>query len=156
MTQPVAINRRIIEGLYSEALVLSDEVRAAFDLSGRSGHDAAEDSAEGQAARIELSSEALRTTTRMMHALAWLLNQRAYLAGELSEHQLRRYGRLPPDRKGGEADAGDLLLPDTLRLIRDTRHFYARLQRLDREWRERDASPPVAALRERLGSALAK
>jgi regulator of CtrA degradation len=29
------INPRIVEGLYCEALVLSDEVRAAFDLSGR-------------------------------------------------------------------------------------------------------------------------
>jgi regulator of CtrA degradation len=154
MNQPVAINRRIIEGLYSEALVLSDEVRAAFDLSGPNGRGTDAESAEGQAARVELSSEALRTTTRMMHGLAWLLNQRAYLAGELSEHQLRRYGRLPPDRKGAESEATDLLSPDTLLLIRDTRRFYARLQRLDREWRERDGSPPVAALRERLGSAL--
>jgi regulator of CtrA degradation len=154
MNQPVAINRRIVEGLYSEALVLSDEVRAVFDLSGRNGREAGADSVDTQAARVELSSEALRTTTRMMHALAWLLNQRAYLAGELSELQLRRFGRLPPDRKGGESPAAALLSPDTRRLIRDTRRFYARLQRLDREWRERDASPPVAALRERLGSAL--
>jgi regulator of CtrA degradation len=30
MSEPATINPRIIEGLYSEALVLSDEVRAAF------------------------------------------------------------------------------------------------------------------------------
>lgn len=156
MNQPVTINPRIIEGLYSEALVLSDEVRSAFDLSGRHGHGEVRESAAAQTARVELSSEALRTTTRMMHALAWLLNQRAYLAGELSERQLRRYGQLPSDRPGSEAGAADLLSPEVRRLIRETRQFYARLQRLDREWRERDTRPPVAALRERIGSALTR
>jgi regulator of CtrA degradation len=81
-----------VEGLYCEALVLSDEVRAAFDLSGR-----IEDTGTHEDARIALSCEALRTTTRMMHAVAWLLNHRAYFMGELSEFQLRRYGRLAPD-----------------------------------------------------------
>ena len=79
MTHTSNINPRIVEGLYCEALVLSDEVRAAFDLSGRiedAGYD--ED-----VARIALSCEALRTTTRMMHAVAWLLNHRAYFMGEL-------------------------------------------------------------------------
>jgi regulator of CtrA degradation len=156
MNQPVALNRRIIEALYSEALVLSDEVRHAFDVSGRDETHADGRSAAAQSARVDLSSEALRTTTRMMHALAWLLNQRAYLAGELSELQLRRYGQLPPDREGGEAEAPDLFSPDMHHLIRDTRRFYARLQRLDREWRERDGRPPVAALRERLGDALTR
>ena len=81
----------IVEALYSEALVLADEARAAFDLSGRLT-TASEDE---DLARIALSCEALRTTTRMMHAIAWLLNQRAYFAGELSEFQLQRHGRLP-------------------------------------------------------------
>ena len=35
MAEPATINPRIIEGLYCEALVLSDEVRMAFALSGR-------------------------------------------------------------------------------------------------------------------------
>jgi regulator of CtrA degradation len=150
MNQPVAINRRIIEGLYSEALVLSDEVRSAFDLSNR------ESGAEAAAARVNLSSEALRTTTRMMHALAWLLNQRAYLAGELSELQLRRYGQLPPDRAGDATDSEEPLPPEVRNLIKASRQFYARLQRLDREWRERTPETPVAALRERIGSALGR
>ena len=77
MGTPSNINPRIIEGLYCEALVLSDEVRAVFTLSGRM--DAAGDV---DTARIALSCEALRTTTRMMHALAWLLNHRAYFSGE--------------------------------------------------------------------------
>ena len=35
MQHTANINPRIVEGLYCEALVLSDEVRGAFDLSGR-------------------------------------------------------------------------------------------------------------------------
>ena len=91
MSQPASINPRIIDALYGEALLLSDEVRAAFDFAHR-----LEDCAVREdAMRIALSCEGLRTTTRMMHAIAWLLNHRAFLAGELSEFQLRRHGRLP-------------------------------------------------------------
>jgi regulator of CtrA degradation len=152
MNQPVAINRQIIESLYSEALVLSDEVRNAFDLSAPGDRE----TARAAAARAELSSEALRTTTRMMHALAWLLNQRAFLAGELSELQLRRYGKLPPERQPNRAETWVAVTPEIRRLIEETQKFYARLQRLDREWRERDPQPPVAALRSRLGNALTR
>jgi len=126
------INPRIVEGLYCEALVLSDEVRAAFDLSGRieqTGND--EDNA-----RIALSCEALRTTTRMMHAVAWLLNHRAYFLGELSEFQLRRYGRLAPDFPASDPDRMALLNPQIRELIASTEAFYARLLRIDRAWRE--------------------
>jgi regulator of CtrA degradation len=34
--------------------------------------------------------------------IAWLLNHRAYFAGELSEFQLRRHGRLPPIQPGSD------------------------------------------------------
>src|ERR1700741_1773286 len=93
MPEPATINPRIIEGLYCEALVLSDEVRQRFALSGRMD-DTGQDE---DLARIALSCEGLRTTTRMMHAIAWLLNHRAYCMGELSEFQLRRHGKLAQD-----------------------------------------------------------
>jgi regulator of CtrA degradation len=144
MASPSSINPRIIEGLYCEALVLSDEVRAAFALSGR-----LEQSGDDEAT-VALSCEALRTTTRMMHSVAWLLNHRAYFAGELSEFQLRRHGKLT---EFPEADPRRLGLLDaqTRELIQATERF----KRLDNGWRERDASAPsaVAALRERLGAA---
>lgn len=150
MTDPIAINPKIIEGLYCEALILSDEVRAAFDLSGRAGGEAP----LADSARVALSCEALRTTTRMMHALAWLLNHRAYLAGELSEFQLRRHGQLSPDSPGGAMGDPDVIAPETRRLIEATERFYSRLHRLDREWRERTPHTAVADLRKRIGSAL--
>jgi regulator of CtrA degradation len=147
MGSPANINPRIVEGLYCEALVLSDEVRQAFALSGRMEAVAGEE----DAASIALSCEALRTTTRMMHSVAWLLNHRAFFNGELSEFQLHRYGKLAefPD-----SDPARLALLDdeTRDLIAATERFHARLKRIDASWRERDREAPsaVAALRERL------
>jgi regulator of CtrA degradation len=147
MPAPVTINPRIVEGLYCEALALSDEVRNTFTLS-RTFELADED----DDARMALSCEALRTTTRMMHAVAWLLNHRAYFAGELSEFQLRRYGRLT-DLPESDPARLELLEPRTRELIRTTERFHARLKRLDAGWRERDPTMPSAVdkLRERLG-----
>ena len=154
MGKPASINPRIIEGLYCEALVLSDDVRGAFALSGRM--DAAGEAAgEADEVRIALSCEALRTTTRMMHALAWLLNHRAYFSGELSEFQLRRYGKLA-DFPESELERLALLDSPTRELVTATERFHARLKRLDNGWRERSADEPsaIAALRERLGQQL--
>jgi regulator of CtrA degradation len=141
------INKPIIEALYCEALVLADEVRAAFDL-------APPRSAEEDLVRIALSCEGLRTTTRMMHVLAWLLNHRAYFAGELSEFQLRRHGILPPDRA---ADPEQLakLEPETRALIAETEALHGRIARLDSAWRDNFVvQPAVLGLRDRLGRAL--
>jgi regulator of CtrA degradation len=148
MSEPATINPRIVEGLYSEALVLSDEVRAAFMLSGR-----IENAGRGDdLARIALSCEALRTTTRMMHAIAWLLNHRAYFMGELSEFQLRRHGRLAQDAAVADPDRLALLDPEIRDLIGASERFYARLMRLDDGWRRQEGQAPsaIAQLRERI------
>jgi regulator of CtrA degradation len=153
MSQPATINPRIIEGLYCEAMVLSDEVRHAFALSGRIG----ETGEDEDLARVALSCEGLRTTTRMMHAIAWLLNHRAFFMGELSEFQLRRYGRLAADMPGSDPERLALLDPEIRELIGASERFYARLLRLDRGWRQRDANEPsaIARLRDRLNRTMA-
>lgn len=149
MSRPATISPRIIEALYCEALVLSDEVRAAFDMSARPANDRDDE----DLARIALSCEALRTTTRMMHALAWLLNHRAFFSGELSEFQLLRHGRLATDYPEADAERLHLIDPTTRALIGATERFYARLARIDRGWRQRYPESPgaISRLRERLG-----
>jgi regulator of CtrA degradation len=155
MTRLATLNARIIEGLYCEALVLAEEVRAAFSLSGRierAGQD--ED-----LARVALSCVGLRTTTRMMHAIAWLLNHRAYLKGELSEFQLRRYGALTSDEPGTDPANYALLEEEVRELVEATEQFYARLLRLDHAWRQGQPSVPPGALqrlRQRFGSAASR
>ncbi len=151
MSTPATISPRIIEGLYCEALVLSDEVRAAFALSGRLSRAGSEE----DLARVALSCEGLRTTTRMMHALAWLLNYRAYFLGEISEFQLRRYGRLASDHGGAGPDHQDMLDMPTRQLIAATERFYARLQRLDLGWREHMPVAPgaIERIRDRVSAA---
>lgn len=153
MSQPVPINARIVEALYCEALALADDVRATFDMSRRQpayGDD--ED-----VVRVAFSCEALRTTTRMMHALAWLLNHRAFFMGELSEFQLQRHGRLASEHPGADPERVAMLDPDTQKLIAGTERFYERLARLDHGWRQRDADVPSAIdrLRDRLNRAVA-
>jgi regulator of CtrA degradation len=149
MAEPADLSPTIVESLYCEALVLADEARAAFDLSGRldlAGED--ED-----LARVALSCEALRTTTRMMHAIAWLLNQRAYFAGEISEFQLRHHGRLPPGQPSSTPEQLAMLGGATQELIHRTELFHARIGRLDKAWRDRFAMYPEAIhrLRDRIG-----
>lgn len=134
--------------------MLSDEVRHVFALSSRIEDEqvGAEDHA-----RIAMSSEGLRTTTRMMHAVAWLLNHRAYFLGELSEFQLRRHGRLSPDMRKLEPELFALLAPAVQDLVSATLRFYDRLLRLDRVWRQMDEPSPgaILRLRERLEGRLA-
>ncbi|MDG5750125.1 DUF1465 family protein [Qipengyuania sp. XHP0211] len=143
------INHEIIEDLYSEALLLADDARAVFDLRIGEKGDNASDSL-----KIALSIEGLRTTTRVMHVLAWLLNQRAYLAGELSAAQLARHNELPEERSADPANL-EALEPETRALIRESEDLHARVARLDREMRraEQQAEAPVQAMQDRLAQA---
>ena len=151
MARTTNLSRPIIEALYTEALVLADEVRAVFAAEVRepvTGEDAF--------VRLALSTEGLKTTTRMMHVLAWLLNQRALLAGELSANQVRLHGALPPDRAADETQLA-LLEPETRELIADTERLHQRIARLDEAWRA-DFAPasPVRAFQDRLGRELGR
>lgn len=152
MTLPTDLNRKIVEDLYCEALMLADEVRSIFDLTPvREAGDTAD------RLRLALSVEGLRTTTRVMHVLAWLLNHRAFYAGELSEFQLRRHSKLPPDRAPEQANL-DLLEKETCSLVLQSQTLHQRIARLDTAWRGRYEMQPAAVLRlrERLSQAVFK
>lgn len=135
----------IVEELYCEANVLADEVRAAFApaVSDLMPVDLP--------LRRALECEGLKTTTRTMHVLAWLLNHRAYLAGQLSEQQWERHTHLPPDRAPA-AEMMDLLDLPTQALVAETQRLHARVARIDREYRARRAaaSRTIGSLHQRL------
>ena len=149
MNRTTSLSRPIIESLYAEALVLADEVRAVFAVGlGNIPPDT------DDRLRLILSTEGLKTTTRMMHVLAWLLNQRAYFSGQMSERQLREHGALPEDRDSEDEELA-LLEPETRELIAETRRLHRRVARLDAAWRDGfDARPAVRDLHERIDRAL--
>ena len=140
------IRRQVVEELYEETLLLADEARAVFDLRGREPGESGSDPT-----RIALSIEGLRTTTRLMNLLAWLLNQRAYFAGELSEAQVKRCGALATDRPSDPVQMAQLQLA-TRALIRDSERLYARAQRLDRQLQREEDDGQARALQGRLSN----
>jgi regulator of CtrA degradation len=144
-----SISPAIIESLYTEALHLAEQARLAFE--------AAAPGPAGAAARLALSGEALRTTTRMMHALAWLLNHRAFHAGELSARQLERHSRLPaaqPVADQAQLAPGD---PRVEFVAHRSHDFYQRLLRLDAAWRagRGQQDHPLRELHAKIGRSLA-
>lgn len=141
------IRRQVVEELYEETLLLADEARAAFDMRGRDPGES-----EADAGRIALSIEGLRTTTRLMNLLAWLLNQRAYFAGELSEAQVKRCGALAQDRSSDPVQMAQLELA-TRALIRDSERLFARAERLDRQLQRDEGEGEARALQGRLANA---
>ncbi len=151
MTRTTSLSQPIIEALYTEALVLADEVRAVFTQSAPAPEPGLT-SHEDAMIRLALSTEGLKTTTRIMHVLAWLLNQRAYFSGELSEQQVRRHGALPKDRPSDEEQLLRLE-PETRALIGETERLHRRIARLDNAWRQKFemGGSPARAFQQRIG-----
>jgi regulator of CtrA degradation len=85
-----------------------------------------------------------------MHILAWLLNQRAFFSGELSEQQVRLHGTLPADRPADEK-ALAVLEPATRDLIAESEQLHKRIARLDAAWRSGfEMASPARAIHSRL------
>lgn len=122
----VRITSRVIDSLYTEAMLLADEARSYFDDAGRDDRLALE-----PFVRVSFACESLKVTTRIMHIVAWLLTQRAIETGEIPGHEGRR-----PERRLGHAQESD---PETVaklpasaqRLVEASSELYARIRRID-------------------------
>jgi len=142
----VRITSRLVDSLYTEAMILADEARSYFDDAGREERSALE-----PFARVGFACESLKVTTRVMHIVAWLLTQRAIESGEIDYPDGRR-----PERRLGHAQESDPAVVDQLpegakRLIRASADLYARVQRIDEGSFEPEAVPsPARALMGRL------
>ena len=127
LPQPqIGITSRLIDSLYTEAMLLADEARSYFDDAGRQDRSTLE-----PFARVGFACESLKVTTRIMHIVAWLLTQRAIESGEIPDREGRR-----PERRLGHAQESDpaviVQLPDSAqRLINASADLYARVKRLD-------------------------
>ena len=140
------ITPRLIDSLYTEAMLLADEARAYFDDTARG-----ERLSLDPFARVGFACESLKVTTRIMHIVAWLLTQRAVETGELNIIAGRR-----PERRLGTANDSDeailAMLPRSAqRLIRSSVDLYARIKRLDEgQVADEPAPSPARALMGRL------
>lgn len=140
------ITPRLIDSLYTEAMLLADEARAYFDDSGRD-----ERLTLDPFARVGFACESLKVTTRIMHIIAWLLTQRAVESGEIAGRDGRR-----PERRLGHANESDeqvvALLPTSARrLIGASADLYARVKRFDEGQVSSEPAPsPARALMGRL------
>ncbi len=94
------ITPRLIDSLYTEAMLLADEARAYFDEAGRDDRQTLE-----PFARVGFACELLKVTTRIMHIVAWLLTQKAVESGEIRSPDGRR-----PERRLGHANDSDPLV----------------------------------------------
>jgi regulator of CtrA degradation len=142
----VRITSRLIDSLYTEAMLLADEARSYFDEAGRDERSTLE-----PFARVGFACESLKVTTRIMHIVAWLLTQRAIESGEIPG----RDGRRPERRLGHAQDTDPAVLaalpPSAQRLIGTSADLYARVKRLDDGGLEADApQSPARALMGRL------
>lgn len=142
----VRITPRLIDSLYTEAMVLADEARSYFDDSGQDDRQRLE-----PFARVSFACESLKVTTRIMHIVAWLLTQRAIESGEIQYSEGRR-----PERRLGHAQESDpeavAKLPESAqRLVSASADLYGRVKRLD-EGAVADEPPqsPARALMGRL------
>ncbi len=142
----VRITSRLIDSLYTEAMLLADEARSYFDDAGRDERSMLE-----PFARVGFACESLKVTTRIMHIVAWRLTQRAIDSGEIPQRDGRR-----PERRLGNAQATDpsvvAQLPEgAQRLINASADLYARIKRIDEGTFETDApQSPARALMGRL------
>jgi regulator of CtrA degradation len=144
----VALTPKLVASLYTEAMVLADEARSYFERQGRDDRQALD-----PLVRVAFSCESLKVTTRLMHVIAWLLNQRAVEAGEISPLQARS----PARRLGDAPETDEALLPklpaEAAGLVAASRDLYARVRRLDEHGGEGAASPqpsPARSLQSRL------
>ena len=140
------ITSRLIDSLYTEAMLLADEARSYFDDAGRDERSTLE-----PFARVGFACESLKVTTRIMHIVAWLLTQRAIESGEIPARESHR-----PERRLGHAQETDpvviaTLPPSAQKLINSSADLYARVKRLDEGGLEAEApQSPARALMGRL------
>jgi regulator of CtrA degradation len=142
----VRITARLIDSLYTEAMLLADEARSYFDVAGRE-----ERAMLDPFVRVSFACESLKVTTRIMHIVAWLLTQRAIETGEIPGTDGRR-----PERRLGHAQESDPELVEKMpvsaqRLIDSSSDLYARIKRIDEGGLADEPTPsPARALMGRL------
>jgi regulator of CtrA degradation len=148
--QPV--QRAQVENLYVEAMVLADEAHTAF-AAARDLSRVATGEARDSLLQIGLACESLKTTTRLMHIIAWLLHRRAMFAGDCGAGPNDSAARI------GEPVAADWEIcvqfeSPVRRIIAASERLFERIAAIETGWEAEMTPPPVQALLARLEARL--
>lgn len=134
----IRLRGRLVNSLYTEAMLLADEARAYFDHQGREDRETLD-----PLGRVTLSCESLKITTRLMHVLAWLLTERAIELGQMDAEEAAAASRRLGDATASDATEIEGLPKPALALIEASQDLYARVRRLEGDVPE--ISVPVAS-----------
>lgn len=124
----IRLRGRLVNSLYTEAMLLADEARGYFEHQGRDDREALD-----PLARVALSCESLKVTSRLMHVLAWLLTERAIELGQMSDEEAAAAARRLGDAMPSDAASVAGFPPAAVALIDASQDLYARVRRLEIE-----------------------
>jgi regulator of CtrA degradation len=134
---------KLVDSLYTEAMVQADEARSYFDSERSRAISPAE-------VAVAFSCESLKVTTRLMHVIAWLLNQKALRAGELDANSIEALGYAPAT----DAFWIDELPEEARSLILASEDLYYRVQRVSENvLSDAETVPEPLAMIERIRAA---
>lgn len=122
----IRLRGRLIDSLYTEAMVLADEARSYFDQEGRADREQLT-----PLMRVTLSCESLKITTRLMNMLSWLLTQRAVELGQIEGTAMRTSAGWADDDDGQDQASLAGLPRAAIGLIEASRELQARVRRID-------------------------
>jgi regulator of CtrA degradation len=137
---PMLLTEKLVNALYTDAMLLADEARSYFDSDAREDR-----SSMNPLDRVTFSCESLKVTTRLMHVVAWLLASRDVLAGKAVATK--------PMAAASQSDPVSIasLPTEAQAIIRASMDLYARISRLERQLTDPHIEPnPALMLRERL------
>ena len=126
---------KLLNGHYTEAMLLADEARSYFDRDQMGGNLSPEIS-------VAFSCESLKVTTRLMHSIAWLLNQKAYRAGEISQAEADSDSRTLGYAPASDGYQVGRFPEEAQALIAASEDLYFRLQRFSNKMRESAVDVP--------------
>ena len=141
LTSHHELTPKLLDSLYTEAMLIADEARSYFDRDQMTGNLSPEIS-------VAFSCESLKVTTRLMHSIAWLLNQKALRAGELSQDDANSDARDLGYAPASDSFQVGRFSDEAQSLIAASEDLYFRLQRLSGKMRDQSVitSEPLAMM----------
>jgi regulator of CtrA degradation len=140
---------RLVDSLYTEAMLLADEARSYFDEIGRAERDGLK-----PIERVAFSCESLKVTTRLMHVIAWLLTRKAVAAGEIADVEGQSDSRRLGQAAASDPEAIAMLPLQAREIVAASADLYERIARIEEGMADPEPESPALGLLRRIERAL--